>query len=388
MDICPRIAVASALLLAMTASCATADWPMFRGNARRSGTAESAVIVDRLAVQWNADIGGSVDSSPAVIGGQVLVGNSLGQVAALSAEDGSERWRVSTDGAVVSSPAVSEGTVVFGSADRFIYAVDADSGEQQWRFRTGGAIVSSPVVSDGRVIAGSMDGHLYCLDMSDGSIVWRSEQGPGIQCSPAIGNDLVLYGDDGGSMYALRLSDGSLVWEIEKSGRVVAAPVIGGEVAVFGVMGPSALRPPKVDYLLAVRTTTGEQVWALHDNYSVLSAPLIAGERVFFATVEGYLSKTVMRSANLADGELVWERRMPGVIDSSPALLENQAGLEASSLCVGCHDGRLYLLNPADGAIRDVTPLAQKIYSSPAVSDGRIFIGADDGCVYCLSVAQ
>ncbi|MBD3291731.1 MAG: PQQ-binding-like beta-propeller repeat protein, partial [Armatimonadia bacterium] len=169
-------------------------------------------------------------------------------------------------------------------------------------------------------------------------------------------------------------------------------PVVSDGVAIFGLMGPSALRPPKLDYLVALDSSTGEQKWAVNDSYSVLGAPVIGGGRVFFVTVEGYVSKTVARAADLATGELLWERPVGGVVDSAPVLLGSAVGFEGDlagvRLCFGCHDGRLYLLNASTGAVTGVETLATKVYSSPAIADGRIYIGANDGRLHCLASAQ
>jgi len=53
-------------------------------------------------------------------------------------------------------------------------------------------------------------------------------------------------------------------------------------------------------------------------------------------------------------------------------------------LCFGCHDGNVYVVATEEEKILKRVPLAQKVYSSPAYSDGRIYIGADDGKLYCL----
>ncbi|MGI5817195.1 MAG: PQQ-binding-like beta-propeller repeat protein [Armatimonadota bacterium] len=385
-----RLAIMLALLT-LAAVTASADWPMFRGDAARSGLAPDEQL-SAVAVAWSAELGGSVDSSPAVAGGTVFVGNSLGLMHAVSAEDGSALWSFETGGAVVSSPAVADGTVVFGSVDGFLYALDAADGRERWRYRTRGAVLSSPAVVDGRVIFGSMDGRMYCLALEDGSLLWRTEAGAGIQGAPAVAGDVVLHGDDDGRMRALRLADGVVAWEHEGRGRVIVAPVVGEGVAIFAVMGPSALRPPKLDYLVALRPGTGERLWAQNEAYSVLGAPVIGGGRVFFVTVEGYVSKTVARAANLADGARAWERQVGGVVDSSPVVIGSPTGFDEGPagmiVCFGCHDGRLYLLDAETGRIADVESLAQKIYSSPAVSGGRIFIGANDGRLYCLTAEQ
>lgn len=375
------------LCLAVLTAPVLADWPMFRADPARSGLAPDQRF-SGLQIEWSTELGGSVDGSPAVSDGIAYVGNSLGVMHAVSAADGSLVWRCRTGGAVVSSPAVAGGLVIFGSVDGFCYALDARSGAQMWFYRTRGPILSSPAVSDGRVVFGSMDGRMYCLSLDTGALLWRSEQGAGVQCSPAIAGELVLYGDDGARMRALRLGDGSVAWESSGSGRVIAAPVVGDDIAVFGLMGPTALRPPRLEYLIAVRPETGERVWALEQAYSILAAPIIGGGRVFFAYVEGYVSRTVVQAVDLASGSEVWERPMGGVVDSSPVLIGSAEGFDGAltgvTLCLGCHDGRIYLLDAATGRIVDTEPLARKVYSSPAVTGGRIYIGADDGRLYCL----
>jgi len=404
-------ALLTATVLLAVVGTAAADWPMFRLDPARTGTVAEAQVTG-LEVAWAVELapGGSVDSSPAVVGQVVYVGDSLGVMHALSAADGSERWRFQTGGAVVSSPAVAGGLVLFGSVDRFLYALRAADGGLAWCYRTRGPVLSSPAVAGDTVVFGSMDGRLCALSLADGAVLWRTEPGAGIQGAPAIAGDTVLHGDDVGRMRALSLADGSVRWELalrpESASRmswraeavepgaagadaavdtagtpkVVAAPVVAGDVVVFALMGPSALRPPKLDYLVGLDLATGEQRWAANEAFSVLGSPLVADGHCYFVTVEGYLSKTVARALRLADGEFAWERQVGGAVDSSPALL-------GGAVCFGCHDGSLYLLNAADGAIIARAALATKVYSSPAFSDGRIYIGANDGRLHCLQSA-
>lgn len=364
------------LILALMTATAWADWSMFRLDPAHTGVVSDASL-GQLAEAWSRDLGGSVDSSPAVVGGVVFVGNSLGQMHALSAADGTVLWQFETAGAVVSSPAVADGLVVFGSVDRFLYALRADTGELVWRYRTYGPIISSPTCADGVVYFTSMGGRAYAVALPDGALIWQSPQGEAIQCSPAVGGGVVYFGDDAGKIHALAVPDGSRVWEQQHQGRVVAGPTVGAGVVVFGIMSPSALRPPKIDHILAVNAQTGEKLWAQTEARSVMSAPVIAGESVYFVTIEGYLSKTEVRAAKLADGTELWKRVLGGVVDSSALLIGDK-------LVLGCHDGNLHLITAADGKVVQSVPLGPKVYSSPAWSDGSIYIGANDGKLYCL----
>lgn len=372
-----------ALALVLVAGAAWADWPMFRLDAVHSGIIPDGSLGE-LTEQWATLLGDSVDSSPAVSGGVVYVGTSEGDMCAVSAGDGAEIWRYRTGGAIVSSPAVVGGLVLFGSVDRFLYAVNAATGQLAWKYRTYGSIIASPACDEGVVYFGSIGGRVYACSIADGRVIWRSGKGSAIQASPAVAGGLVFCGDEEGKLRALRAADGTQVWEYQASGKVVAGPVVGDEVVIFLIMSPTQLRPPKIDHIIALRRDSGEKVWAQNEARSVLSTPVIAGDRVYFVTVEGYLSQTMVRAASVHDGSELWEKRrktrgraVGGVVDSSPILVGDK-------LCFGCHDGNLYVIDTAEGDVVRKVPLAQKVYSSPAFSDGRIYIGADDGKLHCL----
>lgn len=70
---------------------------------------------------------GTVESSPAVVGGIVYKGKfNLGPMA-VDADTGGLRWHFPVDGLLRGSPAVEGGVVYFGAGDDRFYTVDADS---------------------------------------------------------------------------------------------------------------------------------------------------------------------------------------------------------------------------------------------------------------------
>lgn len=109
-----------------------ADWPTYRGDAARSGSAASAVPA-RLKVSHRVEIGGIL-TAPTVAGGKVFVASR--------------------------------------DAHR-LCAVDIASGEIAWEFIAGARIDSPPTIHGGRVLFGCRDGHVYSLRASDGALDWR-----------------------------------------------------------------------------------------------------------------------------------------------------------------------------------------------------------------------
>ena len=78
-----------------------------------------------------------------------------------------------------------------------------------------------------------------------------------------------------------------------------------------------------------------------------------------------------------ADGKPVWSFAARGKIDGSPAVCDGK-------VVVGSDDGRLYVVSLRDGKEIWSYELGQPIESSPAVAGGRIVIGCNDGAVYCF----
>lgn len=371
-----QLSIFFACLLLVGAASAD-DWPAFRRDCARTGVSPEPWVKTALQVAWTAQVDAeSVDASPAVAGDRLYVGTATGLAVCLSTADGSVIWKTQTGGAIMSSPTVADGRVFMGSADRCLYAFDAADGKRLWRVRTRGTVVAPPLVVGDRVYFGSMDGTFRCLNAADGGELWRVSGGP-VSGAAAAAGELVYYGDERGSIFARACSDGKAVWELQVSGGIVASPVIVGSRLLVPVMSPTALSPPNIKCLLALDSATGVEAWSLTKGSSVLHTPISDGTNVYFATVSGYLSDTELIALRLADGSEVWKRRLGGVADSSPAMAGN-------ILLFGNHDTNFYMVSREDGSIVQSLPLEGKMFSSPAISDGSVYIGLQGGRVVCL----
>jgi len=352
------------------------DWPMLRGDIHRSGTA-GTVSAASLEVAWAAELGSSVDSSPAVVDGKIFVGTADGAVFCLDEADGAVIWEAQTDGCVVSSPAVHDGTVYVGSVDRCLYAFDAQSGNMLWRVRTWRPVVASPLVFAGRVYFGSMDGSFKCVEAGTGKPVWEQQGGPVSGAAAADEAGVVYYGDEDGNFRARDAATGTKIWTAKVTGGVVTAPLVTDTAVVVGVMSPTALRAPKIKYLLAFDKSSGRELWAKTGQSSVLHTAAADDDTLYYATVSGYTSATALFAVRLSDGKELWKVSLGGVADSSPAL-------SGRYLLFGNHDSRFHVVDKSNGRnVRSIN-IGAKLYSSPAVVDGRVYFGAADGKLYCL----
>ena len=112
---------------------APSDWPTFRHDLARSGTATTEVPAD-VSRHWTADIGGRI-TSPVIANGTVYVGQvDTHTLFALSESDGDVQWTYKIGGRIDSPPTISKGRVVFGGADGWVYCLNTD-GKLAWRYR-------------------------------------------------------------------------------------------------------------------------------------------------------------------------------------------------------------------------------------------------------------
>ncbi len=129
-------------------AAASADWPTYRRDNARSGSAGTRVPA-AIAPIWRTELQGRV-SPPVVAADHVFVAEiDAHHVTCLDARDGSRLWSYTADGPVDSPPTIDGGRVVFGCTDGSVYCLRASDGELVWRFHA--ARSDRRIVSYGRV---------------------------------------------------------------------------------------------------------------------------------------------------------------------------------------------------------------------------------------------
>jgi len=134
-----RIMLLFAVLVLLSGTAASADWPMFGHDPQHSGVA-GEIVEPPLELLWEFNINSSTASSPVVSGGTVYIvafrlNNSY--LYALDAVTGAEKWKWECEppGFLfgVPSPAVHNDTVYIGSREYCyvsgcVHALDAATG--------------------------------------------------------------------------------------------------------------------------------------------------------------------------------------------------------------------------------------------------------------------
>jgi outer membrane protein assembly factor BamB len=353
---------AAALEAVLTAAPARpAPWPLFRGDAGRTG-ARPGPVAASLQPLWEA-MTGAVVGSPVVTGDVVVAATADGRLVWLDRESGRLLHEMRLAAAVESSPALGEDQRMLhaGTDDGEMVGVDIVEGRERYRVKVGRLVRSSPLPLGGRVIVGVVEGKsggmVVALDAAKGALVWARKMGP-VFSSPALAGANVVVGSDDGFVHALDPAKGTVVWSAEMGAKVRATPAVAGETAVVADFAGR---------LTALRVSDGGKAWAAELGHAAYSSPCVRGELAVVGCNEGHVHALELRG-----GAARFEVRTRGPVVSSPVAAGER-------IVVGSTDGGLYLVDE-QGRVADRREIAPGgIQSSAALDADHLFIGSARG---------
>lgn len=281
-----------------------------------------------------------------------------------------------------STPAVDEQriyTTFLDGAEVVVSAFDL-AGEKVWEQRPGTfaskhGFCSSPILFEDKVIVNcdhDGDGYMVALDVGDGREHWRIDRPNKTRsyCVPLIRTlagrpQMVLSGSMCVASYDPK--DGKLIWIIDGPTEQFVASLVYHEGADLLFMTGGY---PE-HHILAIRpdgtgnVTDSHIAWRTNQGVAYVPSPVVAGD--FFLSVS---DSGVAHCFDVKTGEIYWTERVR----------EHHASLAVA-------EGRVYLINDF-GVLRVLEPakdyrllaeseLGEKVFASPAFSDGQIFVRGD-----------
>jgi outer membrane protein assembly factor BamB len=197
-------------------------------------------------LRWTADAGGFLTNPLAVADGLIVAsvqGNrtTRASLVAFKESDGTRAWQVEVQGAAVlaSSPAIVGGRIIVGFSDQTVRSFDLSDGTEQWSARLNSPLtfLSAVAVTTDAVVAADLSGEVYRLDLATGARVWDFALNEPVLRSPVvIAGDVALVATAKGRLAAFDMGSGRLVWQSEPSGSVLRSLTPTPQVVV-GVTG-------------------------------------------------------------------------------------------------------------------------------------------------------
>ena len=400
------------------------DWPQFMRSASHSGDAADAELQPPLKLSVCIQLGDAVTTAPAVVNGRVYVVDQMGTAYCIDSAANRIVWMSAPDGKSAmggntSSVCVAGERVYFGTTAGQFHVLDIDNGQVIKTRNIGSPILGSATWANNSVYFQSLDAVLHCLD-ADGKERWRWDHYqtyqdpktnkkatgfPGSYHDPHYASGEVavsgkrLVVNMGWDLYCLEDAGDRprLLWcnraPLGKDPGIPMGPAISGNWVYLGHPGTDQFGgfmrcrldsgdfDPKKDFRFSGYPGS---VWA------VLATPAVRGTTAYVPTHymgvhawdgDSRRVRWAARTDNTLD-----QRRFTGAI-ASPVLSRGH--------CVfGTVLGDLHVVAlSSSGAWPDFkpkpftfkTPFGRPIASTPAIADGVVYFGCDDGYLYGLA---
>ena len=408
---------AACACLLLASDPAAHDWPMWGGTGDRNmassmpGAPAQWDIASGRNVKWVAQLGSQTYGNPVVAGGQVYIGTN-NEPPRNPAESG--------DRSVLACFRASDGAFLWQHANAKLAA----GGAQDW---PGIGACSAPLVEGDRLYYVTNRCELVCLDThGDGhggaKVVWKFDMiaelgvSPRNQAnsSPVSFGGLVIAGTSNGqdenrqhvpapkapSMVALDKKSGKLVWQVNSVGAKIldgqwsspaAAMVEGTAQVVIGegdgwVRAYEALTGRK---LWEFDTNPGNAVWPKTRN-EILATPVIWQNKVYIANGQDpeagagpahlYAIDATRRGDITTTGRL-WDYDKVARTISTVAIADGM-------LFIADLSGFLHCLDVGTGKPYWTHDLLSKVWASPMVIAGKVYLGDEDGDIVVLEAAK
>jgi outer membrane protein assembly factor BamB len=346
---------------------------------------------ERVNKSWRVDIGtgssssGRLSAVPIVADGKVFTLDAGGTVSAFSAAGGGRVWSTSVTPKNEKRAEGFGGGLALDSGRLYVttgygtaVGIDPGKGSVLWTQKIGEPVRSSPTAAGGKVYFVSTDSVLHCLDGNDGQELWTAKGVPEpaillSNVSPAVGRGVVVAAFPAGDIAAYQVGSGQPAWRdtLSRTSETTAAgiladpsrPVIDrGVVFVVGHGGR----------MIAVSESSGERLWTR--NVTSTQMPWSAGDAVFVVDVNGKLMALAR-----ADGQVRWITQLPGTARW------NGPVLAGGMLWVVSTEGSLVSVEARSGQVASTTALGAKVFVSPVVAGGRMYILADNAMLIALN---
>lgn len=386
-------------------SLSAADWPTARGNAARTGTADSLPGPTAPKILWVYEGREHFIAAPVPTGKDVIVSGlgafntaSLFALAVDQPPANRLHWaklppflKLPT----VSAPAAVGNLLIFGDGmhqtdGAALYGLQANTGRLAWRYSIPGKLVhieGGPTVVNQRAYFGAGHAGLICLDLSrlllDGQEVSAAEAEKSIDTQWQ--QLLAKYEDEKKkdpdfaippSEDALPKTSPKLLWQQGKEQWHIDAPVAVAGDKVLAATAYLELEKTGERALLCVQAADGKELWKTPLAFNPWAGPTILGEVAYVGGSNIRLDpkeiphgKGEVVAISLADGKQLWRRDVPGGVVSSVVATEKFIVFSAS-------DGKVRALDRVTGMRAWTYEAAAPLFAAPAVA-GEIVYAAD-----------
>jgi outer membrane protein assembly factor BamB len=369
------LAVVTALLLAALAIFAIASRPTpsilsdvvnYHGDPGLTGVMPGPGPKGSVAIGWQVALQGPLGAlnMPLLHDHQVDVADGRGTITTLDAANGHILRSNPGFGSINGTPAIAAGRLIVAADIGTVVALDVATGTQLWR-QAIGAPTTAQVATFGDVaLVGSEDGFVHLLDVVSGNELRKVDAGGSVERSPAIADGIAYVGASGGRLTAFDVATGAIRWAFELGKGEVLTPAVTGGV-VYVAHGPLDLSVPHEVVALNAADRSVRWRWPGKTVARLFMAGVADGA-VFISSEDHNIYRV---DAATGAGDLFF---------ATAGSVGTLAAIADGTVYITSADQHVYALDPVSGA-EDWNLEVEGTPTMPVVIDGRVIVGTSLG---------
>ena len=369
----------------------SADWLQFRGPNGAGVSTEAKAPGPQLKVAWSASLPGRGLSSPIVVGDKVFVTCASGpeqqslHVFCFDAKSGKANWErvmratgrtMTQSKTCVAAPTpCSDGKLVFAQySSNDLFAFDLD-GNLQWlrgltydyanASNSLGMAQSLSVVGNTLVVQSENDSESFAagLDTTTGVNKWKIDRPKAANWTTALklgasGSRAVVALQSSKGIVGIEPETGRELWSYADGASTIPSSAISDGIIYAASHGITALQPDG---------NSISQLWRNEKLNPGTASPLVIGDAIYVVNGAGVLIRASTKS-----GDEAWKLRLKGPFSGSPVA-------SGKYIYIAGERGDFQVVDTTakEGEIVCTVELKETILSTPAISNGAVYIRSD-----------
>ena len=356
-----------ALILCSITSTASADWPLVRGDALASGVADTQVSPN-LKVLWKYTLDESGFEATAIIAnGTVYVGDFDGTFYAIALSNGELLWKQTfEESGFTAAAAFVDGRIFVADFNGVVRCLDAKDGKQIWSYEARSESYAAPNVHDGKVLLTLEAGELLALDTKTGKPAWQYCIEAPLRCWPTVVERKILLAGCDQRFHAVDIATGKETAGLDIDAQTGSTPAVMNGNVYFGT---------EQGTFYSIDAKTMKINWQYHDpkhGQPIRTSAAVDRRCLIFANQGKQVT-----ALHPADKRLLWTFAVRSRVESSPVIAGDLVFLPTKR-------GRLYAVDITTGKEQGQYQAGGSFLASPAVAQGKMILGNEDGTLYCF----
>lgn len=275
-------------------------------------------------------------------------------------------WWVNAAHTTFISPVLCRGVLYVGSVKGTVYALDCKTGKVVHFVSCGDAIRGLSVVEGALIVLSRSHQKDYVQRLSQDllELSWRIQLGISASAEMSATSVYILIGDEKGGLIAISTKNGKVKWQSRLPGAVHSKGTLYRNwYMVYGCDDGSWS-------LIDIRN--GTVVYAEHIGEWLFGTPALEGDLAYFSGLDSYV-----HAVNLLTHQVLWRAETKGRIFSSPIVSEGK-------VYVGNNEGVLYTYDAASGKLLDQFFVTERITNPVVLIQDNVLLPTFAGELYFL----